>query len=109
MIAASRDQAPAVAGECQAADESGMAAEGAEQLTAYAVPDFHGAVLTGRGDPPTLGVGAEGDGADVAVVPPEDQEFLGGLHVTDLERVPLVAHHQPLPVWAEGHVQTHTG
>src|SRR5215471_18467956 len=46
MVAASRDQQPAVGAERQAADEAGVAAEAADQLSGVTVPDFHGAVLT---------------------------------------------------------------
>ena len=57
VIAASRDQAPAVGAERHAADEAGVAAEAADQRTGVAVPDLHGAVLTRRGDPPASGSG----------------------------------------------------
>src|SRR5262249_6495909 len=100
-----REQAPAVAGECQAAYETGMAAEGAKQLSVAAVPDLHGAVFSTRGD--GLTVWAKRNGVDVAIVPPEDHQFPRALHVADLDGVPLVAHHETLSIRAEGHIHAH--
>ena len=54
-----------------------------------AVPDFHGAVLPRRGDPPTIGVGAERRRPDVPAMSLEGLEFPAGLHVPDLDRVLL--------------------
>ena len=70
LIAASRDQAPAVGAERHAADEAGVTAEGADQLPGAAVPDLHGAVLTRRGDPPAIVVGAERHGVNVPACVP---------------------------------------
>ena len=70
-----------------------MAAEAVDQLPAEGVPDFHGAVLSRRGDPPALGVGAEGRGPDVPAVSPEDLHLLG-LQVPDLDRI-LLAPRRP--------------
>src|SRR5262245_26796257 len=109
MIAASRDQDPAVGAERQAADEAGMAAEVEEQLAGAAVPDFHGAVLPRRGYPPALVVGAERQGVDLPVVPPEGEKFSAGLHVPDLDRVLLAPRRQAAAVRAEGHVQARPG
>src|SRR5262249_23554639 len=119
MIAASRDQAPAVWAERQAADEAGVTPEAADQLSGVTVPDFHGAVLPRRGDPPGVAPprrgapqavgGTERHGVDLPVVSPEGLEFLAGLHVPDLDRVFLTPRHQPLAVRAERHVQTRPG
>src|SRR5262245_11403458 len=68
LIPASRDQAPAVGAERQAADEAGVTAEAADQLSGVAVPDFHGAVFARSGDPPAILVGAERQGIDRATV-----------------------------------------
>src|SRR5260370_7894361 len=59
LIPASRDQAPAVGAERDAADEAGVAAEGADQLSGMAVPDFHRAILPGGAAPPAIVAGAE--------------------------------------------------
>src|SRR5688572_14022210 len=72
VIATSRDEVLAIPGECEAGDEAGVSPKRADQPAGVAVPDLHGAVLPTRGDPPALGVRAECDGVDVAVVPPED-------------------------------------
>src|SRR5262249_31777056 len=101
VVAAPRDQGPVV-DKRQAADEAGVSAKVADELPGPGAPDFHGAVLARRGDP--VAVGTTGDGVDVAVVPTQDQEFFAALHVTDLDRVLFVAHHQPLPVRTERHV-----
>src|SRR6516162_5149874 len=109
MIAASRDQEPAVGAECQAADDASVTAERADQGTGMTVPDSHGAVLAGRGSPSAFVVGAERQGVNVALVSPEGQKFLAGLHVPDLDRVPLASRRQPLAIRAERHAQTRTG
>ena len=84
-----------------------MATEGADQLSGVAVPNFHGAVLTSRGDPPA--VGAECHGVDLPAVSPEDLGFVVGLQVPDLDRVPLTPRRQPLAVRAESHVHARPG
>src|SRR5262245_37770788 len=76
LIAASRDQESAVGAERHADDEAGVTAEGADQLSGIAVPDFHRAVLPGGGDPPAIVVGTERQGVDLPAVslravPPE--------------------------------------
>src|SRR6516162_9219747 len=109
MIAASRDQEPAVGAECQAADDASVTAESADQGAAMTVPDSHGAVLAGRGDPSAFVVGAERQGVHVALVSPEDQEFLTGLHVPGLDRVALACCRQPPAIRAERHAQTRPG
>src|SRR5262245_695785 len=75
-----------------------------------AVPDFHGAILPARGDPPAIVVGAERKGVDLTPVSPEGGlEFLAGLYVPDLEGVLLPPRRQPPAVRAEGHVHTRPG
>src|SRR4051812_33048900 len=69
VIAASRDQTPAVGPKRQAVDEAGMAAERTDDRPGVAVPDLHGTVLTGRGD--EAAVGAEGHGVHITGVSPE--------------------------------------
>src|SRR4051794_40222971 len=108
VIVAPRDQAPAVGAERHAADEADMAAEGAEQISGFAVPDLHGAVLARRGDPPA-GAGAEGHGADVPAVSPQGSQLVPGLHVQELDRVVLAARRQTPAVRAERDVQTVPG
>src|SRR5262245_11071735 len=107
MIAASRDQQPAIGAERQAADKAGVTAEAADQLSGVAVPDFHGAVLTRRGEP--FSVGAERHGVDVSVVSLEGLKRLAVLHVPDLDGVRRTPGRQPSAVQAEGHTQTRTG
>src|SRR5262245_31331238 len=107
MIAASRDQAPAIGAECHTGDKAGVTAEAAEQLSVVAVPDFHGAVLPRRGD--AFSVGAERHGVDVSVVSLEGVKRLAVLHVPDLDGVRLTSGRQPPAVRAEGHTQTRTG
>src|SRR5688500_16816991 len=109
MIAASRDQEPAVGAERQAADEALVAAETADQCAGVAVPDFHGAVLTRRGDPPATVVGAERHGVDVSVVSPEGTKLPALLHVPDLNRILLAPRRQPPAIWAENHAQAWAG
>src|SRR5262245_33560586 len=109
MIAASRDQAPAIGAERHAGHEAGVAAEVADQLTGVAVPDFHGAVLTPRRDPAAIVVRAESHGVDVPVVSLKGPTRLAVLHVPDLDRVRLTPGRQPPAVRAEGHTQTRTG
>src|SRR5262245_54132970 len=110
LITASRDQPSAVGAERQAADEAGVTAEVANYLSGATIPDLHCAVLTRRGDPPALVVGAECQGVDLPIVAPEGREKLpAGLHVPDLERVLLAPRRQPPAVGAEGHIQTRSG
>src|SRR5262249_31889363 len=109
MIAASRDQEPAIGAECQAADEASVTAEVADQLAGVAVPDFHDTVFTRRGEPSAIADGAERQGVDLSFVSLEHVEFLAALHVPDLDRVPLTSRRQPPAVRAEGHVQTRSG
>src|SRR5262249_37840438 len=71
-----------------------------------AVPDSHGAVLTRRGDPPAIVVGAERQGVHLPVVSPKGIQLLAGLHVPDLDRVPLASRSQPPAVRAEGDSHT---
>src|SRR5262245_47728213 len=106
MVAASRDQPSAVGAEPQAADDAGVASEAADQLSSRTVCDVHGAVLTRRGDPPALLVGAERQGVALAAMPPQGLKFHAVLQVPDLARVPLTPRRQPPAVRAEGHVQT---
>src|SRR5262249_4384079 len=86
VVTASGGQPPAIGGERQAADEPGMAAKLPDKFSRARVPDAHGTVLTGRGDPPA--VRAEGHGANVGVdfpaAPPEGGQQVTGLHVPDL-------------------------
>src|SRR5262245_18314472 len=72
LVSASREQVSAVGAESDTVDEPEMAAEIVDQLSAAGVPNLHGGVLPGRGDPPTLEVGAEGRRPDVPAVSPED-------------------------------------
>src|SRR5262245_39624016 len=109
MIAASRDQTPAVGAERHAADEACVTAEGADHLSRVAVPDFHSAIFPGRRDPSSIAVRAERQGVDLTLVSPEDLEFLAGLYVPDLDRVLLTARRQPPLVRAEGQIQTRPG
>src|SRR5262249_47906166 len=105
-IPASRDQTGAV-DERQAADETEMAAEAPEHFSGVAIPDLHRAALARRGDPPAIGVGAEGHGADVPAVSPEGGAQLpAGLHVPDLDGVPFASRHKAAAVRAERHGQT---
>src|SRR5262249_7601998 len=108
-IAASRHQEPPIGAERQAGHEAGVAAEAADQLSGVAVPDFHGAVLTRRGDPPASLIGAERQGVDLAVMSPEGLKKLARgvvLQVPDLDRILLAPGCQPQAVRAEGHVET---
>src|SRR5262245_49283377 len=109
MIAASRDQEPAVGAERQTADEAGVAAEVADQLARVAVPDLNDTVLTRRGDPPAILVGTERQGGAFSLASPEGLEFLPRLRVSDLDRVPLTARRQPPAIRAEGDVYTRPG
>src|SRR5205807_801975 len=103
LIPASREQPPAFGAERQAANEAGVAAEAVEQRPAVAVPDFHGAVLPRRGDPPALAVRAEGRRPDVPAMSFEGVQLLAGLHVPNLHRVLLTPRSQPSAVGAERH------
>src|SRR5882762_6357281 len=82
VIAAAGDQPFAVRAEGQAADEAGVAAEGADQVAGLAVPDPHRTVLPRRRQPPA--VGAEGHRVDVPAVSPESPQLPARLHVPDL-------------------------
>src|SRR5262249_21407681 len=80
MIAASGDQAPAVGAERHAADLAQVTAEGADQLSSVAVPDFHGAILPGRRDPSSIA--AERQGVDLTLVSSKGGlDFFAGLCV----------------------------
>src|ERR1700756_3758412 len=105
----SRDQQPAVRAERHTADVAQVPAKAAKQGPGVAVPDFHGAVLTRRGDPPTTGVGAERRRPDVPAMSPEGTEFPAGLHVPDLDRVVLTSRDQAPAVRAERQVESHLG
>src|SRR5262249_8521940 len=101
-IPASREQPPAVGTERHAADKACVTAEGADQpVLCVRTPDLPGAVLTRRGDPPALVVGAEGHGTDVPGVSPEGSQLVAGLHVPDLDGVPFASRHQAPAVGAE--------
>src|SRR5262245_1844559 len=104
LIPAPGDQALAVAGERQAADETRVTAETADQRSGVAVPDAHGAPLAPRGEPPA--VGAEGHRVDVPAVPAEGLRLLAGQHVPDLDRVVLTPRRESPAIRAESHVQT---
>src|SRR5262249_10155726 len=108
LIPASRDQAQAVGAERHAADQARVTAEGVTQLSSVAVPDFHGAILPSRDNPPAI-VGAERPGVDLTLVSPEGMQFLAGLYVLDLDRVLLTSRRQPTAVRTEGHVHTRPG
>src|SRR5262249_54630630 len=108
-IPASRDQPPAVRAERQADDETCVTAEGVDQLASVAVPDFHGAILPARGDPPAIVLGAERQVVDLPLVSWEGFEFFAGIHVPDLDRVLSPSRRQPTTVRAEGHVHTRPG
>src|SRR5438876_855420 len=109
LIAASRDQEPAVGAERQAGDDAHVTAEVADQRARVAVPDFHGAVFTPRGDPPAVLVGAESDGIDFSVMSLEGLKLPACLDVPDFDRVLLTSRGQPLAIRAEGHVHTRSG
>src|SRR5262249_42569330 len=104
LIAASRDQAPAVGAERHAADQACVTAEVADERARVAGPDFHDAVFTRRGEPPAVLVGAESDGVDFSVMSLEGPKLLACLDVPDFDRVLLTSCGQPLAIRAEGHV-----
>src|SRR5262245_58803959 len=90
LIAASRNQVPAVGAERQAADKAGVTAEVALQLSAVAVPDFHGTVFTCCGDPPAIVVGTERHRVDLpAMLSPERQNIVACLDVPNDDGVLL--------------------
>src|SRR5262249_62178301 len=58
VVTAAGVQPPAVGAERQATDQTGVAAEAADQVPAPAIPDLHGAVFACGGDPAAVVVGA---------------------------------------------------
>src|SRR5262249_19079521 len=106
LIPASREQPPAVGAERHAADEAGVAAEGADQsVLVVGIPHPDGAVLTPRSEPPA--VGAEGHGTDVPGVSAEGPAHSPpGLDVPNLDGVLFASRHQAPAVRAERHGQT---
>src|SRR5438876_606446 len=65
------------------------------------VPDLHGPIIAGAGEP--LAVGAEGHAGDGLRVPSEDEGFLAADGVPDPHRLVIAGARKALAVGAEGH------
>src|SRR5262249_42063135 len=96
-VRAGAGQPRAVGAEADAADEAGVALQGADLLAALGVPDLHRSIHAGRGE--ELAVGAEAHAEDTTVVALEGEKFLACFRVPELHlpgnvlplRIPQVA------------------
>src|SRR5262245_51922312 len=91
VVATSRVQSRTRRVEHEAANEPGVAAEGANELViVMAVPNLDRAILPRRGEPAT--VGAERDGVNLPLVSEEGGQYLPTAHdIPDSDRVLLAA------------------
>src|SRR5262249_8344737 len=67
VFAPDGSEAPAVPAEGQAGDEAGMSCQGFEWSAGGCVPELHGAVVSGRRQPPAVGVECDGTDPILAV------------------------------------------
>src|SRR5262245_7021124 len=110
LIPAAGVQTLAIGPERHAGDEACVTTERMDQGASVTVPDFHSAILTTRGDPPALLIGAERQRVDLATVfSLEGFKLIAGLDVPDDDRVLLTPRGQPPAIRAEGHIHARPG